>query len=64
MSHLKCESSGYVDGVATDSKLEQGDGVHPNAAGVAVIVQRILPAVVQRILPAVEALIAGAAAAR
>ena len=30
-------------GVATDPKLNQGDGLHPNAAGVDVIVARILP---------------------
>jgi acyl-CoA thioesterase-1 len=46
----------FLDGVATDPKLEQGDGMHPNSAGVAVIVHRILPTV--------EALIAPAAAAR
>jgi len=35
----------FLDGVVTDSKLEQGDGLHPNAAGVEVIVERILPTV-------------------
>ncbi|HEY3918156.1 MAG TPA: arylesterase [Stellaceae bacterium] len=34
-----------LDGVALDPKLNQGDGLHPNAAGVAVIVGRIAPAV-------------------
>ena len=34
-----------LDGVATDPKLNQGDGLHPNAAGVDVIVARILPQV-------------------
>jgi acyl-CoA thioesterase-1 len=35
----------FLDGVATDPALTQSDGMHPNAAGVAVIVERILPAV-------------------
>jgi acyl-CoA thioesterase-1 len=35
----------FLDGVAGDPKLNQPDGLHPTAAGVAVIVQRILPAV-------------------
>ena len=35
----------FLDGVATDPKLNQGDGMHPNAAGVDVIVARILPRV-------------------
>lgn len=35
----------FLDGVATDPKLNQGDGMHPNAAGVGVIVARILPQV-------------------
>jgi acyl-CoA thioesterase-1 len=46
----------FLDGVATDSKLNQADGLHPNAAGVDVIVARILPQV--------EKLIAVARAAR
>jgi acyl-CoA thioesterase-1 len=33
----------FLDGVATDPKLNQGDGLHPNAAGVDVVVARILP---------------------
>jgi acyl-CoA thioesterase-1 len=33
----------FLDGVATDPKLNQGDGMHPNAAGVDVIVERMLP---------------------
>ena len=45
-----------LDGVATDPKLNQSDGMHPNAAGVDVIVARILPQV--------EELIARARAAR
>lgn len=39
----------YLDGVALDEKLNQGDMLHPNAAGVAVIVGRIAP-VVERLL--------------
>ena len=35
----------FLDGVATDPKLNQSDGIHPNAEGVTVIVERILPAV-------------------
>ncbi len=34
-----------LDGVALDPKLNQGDGLHPNAAGVAIIVQHLAPAV-------------------
>jgi acyl-CoA thioesterase I len=35
----------FLDGVAADPKLNQGDGMHPNAAGVDVIVKRMLPSV-------------------
>lgn len=35
----------YLDGVALTPSLNQEDGVHPNAAGVEVIVGKILPAV-------------------
>jgi acyl-CoA thioesterase-1 len=35
----------FLEGVASDPHLNQGDGLHPNAAGVDVIVQRILPKV-------------------
>ena len=35
----------FLDGVALDPKLNQGDGLHPNAAGVAVIVARVAPVV-------------------
>jgi acyl-CoA thioesterase-1 len=35
----------FLDGVATDPKLNQGDGLHPNAGGVDIIVARILPKV-------------------
>lgn len=43
-----------LEGVATDRALNQADGLHPNARGVAVIVERLLPQV--------EALLARAAA--
>ncbi len=33
----------FLDGVAANLKLTQADGMHPNAAGVDVIVKRILP---------------------
>jgi acyl-CoA thioesterase-1 len=46
----------FLDGVATDPKLNQGDGRHPNAAGIDVIVARILPRV--------EELVTAARAAR
>ena len=45
------ESSGaslypfFLDGVAGDPKLNQPDGLHPTAAGVKMIVARILPSV-------------------
>ena len=34
----------FLEGVAADPKLNQADTVHPNAAGVAVIVRNMLPA--------------------
>ena len=34
-----------LDGVATVADLNQDDGLHPNAAGVAAIVERMLPSV-------------------
>lgn len=37
----------FLDGIARDPKLNQGDGLHPTREGVAVIVQRILPSVKQ-----------------
>lgn len=37
----------FLDGVAADPTLNQGDGMHPNPAGVDVIVARILPSVEQ-----------------
>jgi acyl-CoA thioesterase I len=35
----------FLEGVAADPHLNQGDGLHPTAAGVEVIVQRITPKV-------------------
>ena len=35
----------FLDGVATDARLNQADGIHPTAEGVDVIVKNILPAV-------------------
>jgi acyl-CoA thioesterase-1 len=35
----------FLEGVATDPKLNQADGLHPTAAGVDVIVARIMPKV-------------------
>jgi acyl-CoA thioesterase-1 len=39
----------FLDGVAGDLSLVQHDGLHPNAAGVDVIVARLLPLVEQLI---------------
>jgi acyl-CoA thioesterase I len=33
----------FLDGVAADPALNQGDGIHPNAKGVDIIVERMLP---------------------
>ena len=33
----------FLDGVAADPALNQADGIHPNAKGVSVIVERMLP---------------------
>jgi acyl-CoA thioesterase I len=42
----------FLEGVAADSKLNQADGLHPNAAGVDSIVARILPQVEELIVRA------------
>jgi acyl-CoA thioesterase-1 len=42
----------FLEGVAADPKLNQADGMHPNAAGVDVIVGRILPWVEELIVRA------------
>ena len=39
----------FLDGVALNGELNLGDGIHPNAKGVAEITKRILPAVEQLI---------------
>jgi acyl-CoA thioesterase-1 len=36
----------FLEGVAAQAKLNQADGIHPNAAGVAVIVQNLKPKLV------------------
>jgi acyl-CoA thioesterase-1 len=42
----------FLDGVAADQSLNQPDGIHPNAAGVAVIVERMAPSVEALIIEA------------
>jgi acyl-CoA thioesterase-1 len=37
----------FLDGVAANPELTQGDGIHPTAAGIRVIVERILPTVTE-----------------
>jgi acyl-CoA thioesterase-1 len=44
----------FLDGVAAEVKLNQADGMHPNPAGVDLIVARILPSV-ERLLEQVAA---------
>ena len=39
----------FLDGVAAERALNQPDGIHPNAAGVDVIVGRMLPSVIELI---------------
>lgn len=41
----------FMDGVAGDRRLIQGDGLHPNRAGVAIIVRNMLPAVRKALAP-------------
>jgi acyl-CoA thioesterase I len=41
-----------LDGVAMNPKLNQADGIHPNPAGVKIVVARILPLVKQLVLKA------------
>lgn len=45
----------FLDGVAADAKLNQGDGIHPNARGVDVIVMRIMPEI-ERLITRARAL--------
>jgi acyl-CoA thioesterase-1 len=40
-----------LDGIAMDPALNQGDGIHPNKAGAAIVAKRLLP-VVEKALPA------------
>jgi acyl-CoA thioesterase-1 len=35
----------FLDGVATDARLNQADGIHPTAEGVDIVVKNILPTV-------------------
>jgi acyl-CoA thioesterase-1 len=35
----------FLDGVAANTKLNQADGMHPTADGIAVIVKKIMPMV-------------------
>jgi acyl-CoA thioesterase-1 len=44
----------FLAGVAADPKLNQADGIHPNAQGVRIIVHRLLP-LVDRLLAEVRA---------
>jgi acyl-CoA thioesterase-1 len=37
----------FLDGVAGEALLNQGDGVHPTEEGIAIIVERILPSVTE-----------------
>lgn len=39
----------FLDGVAMDPSLNLPDGIHPNPAGIAVIVERILPVVISEL---------------
>ena len=41
-----------LDGVATNPKLNQADGIHPNPAGVKIIAERMLPYVKRLVLEA------------
>lgn len=45
----------FLAGVATDPTLNQGDGMHPNAKGVLVVVERIMPSVEQLLIRARQA---------
>ena len=40
----------FLDGVATDPKLNLDDGLHPNEKGIAIIVERMLPQVEELLL--------------
>ncbi|MEL6298188.1 MAG: arylesterase [Pseudomonadota bacterium] len=49
----------FLEGVVLDAKLNQADGMHPNAAGVDVIVERILPQVEELVARAKQSANAG-----
>lgn len=40
----------FLDGVAGNARLLQGDGLHPNARGVEIVVARLLPSVRQALM--------------
>ena len=42
----------FLDGVAMNPKLNQADGMHPNPAGVKIVVARMLPLVKQLVAQA------------
>ncbi len=44
----------FLEGVATEPTLNQADGIHPNADGVALIIQQMLPHVEQLLKRAVD----------
>lgn len=44
----------FLEGVAADPALNQADGIHPNPAGVSIIVQNILPTIEQALIRAQE----------
>jgi acyl-CoA thioesterase I len=44
----------FLDGVAAQAKLNQADGIHPTAEGIALIVERMLP-VVEPFITSIEA---------
>ncbi len=45
----------FLDGVAMNPKLNQADGIHPDPAGVKIIVARMLPYVKKLVAEAREA---------
>ena len=51
----------FLDGVAMDQSLNQGDGLHPNARGAALIAERVAP-YVERLLGAAPAPASGGGA--
>jgi acyl-CoA thioesterase-1 len=45
----------FLEGVVTEGKLNQRDGIHPTAAGIDIIVARILPKVEELVVKARKA---------